>query len=625
MRERLAVMNPLVETYASHDSAPLMVRVALQSRGYPAVVLIVMLSMLLAFPALALADDEPTVTFSHESCASVEGFDLELSAPDGWTIYYTVDGSIPDETSPVYEGPIPIVDINANPNRLASAENVALMYYPPTYDYVPAASDVAKANVIRAVAIAPDGTRTPVVTHTYFIGDTYTNRYGDIMVAQIVVDPNDLLDYDTGILVLGAIYDEWAPTEEAQEIIAGERWDHLQANFTQKGRDWERPASIEIFDGSDVANVSSDCGVRLHGTYSRIYGQRGFNVYFRDAYGPEVLDYALFPDNLTTDSEVVDQYETFMFRNGGNECQYTKYQDVLIIDLSKGLDLTAQAHRPCVLFVNGEYWGLINLQEKYSGKSFEDRYGVAADDVVLIKDREVDIGEDEDIALYETLLSYANRDLSNEDVWREFCSQVDLESMVDYYAFECCICNIDCRNDKNQLLWRSRTADGSVPLADGRWRWVLYDSEYSMGQYYQRVTSASYPFVPHIIEVDPLFASAWENPNFRHMFLDRVMYLCGTDVNPERDRIAALMVAPPLALTPHARLSAESVVYAIDGYARAYRPYMEETCARFGENSMELYESETMRMKQFAYARPGCITASTWALVNEMDREQGLL
>lgn len=47
-----------------------------------------------------------------------------------------------------------------------------------------------------------------------------------------------------------------------------------------------------------------------------------------------------------------------------------------------------QEYRPCQLFLNGEYWGMYYLMEKYSAEYLENHYQVPASDILLIKDSE---------------------------------------------------------------------------------------------------------------------------------------------------------------------------------------------------------------------------------------------
>ena len=158
------------------------------------------------------------------------------------------------------------------------------------YDYVPEDSEVDKCTIIRAAAIAPDGTSSSVITNSYFVGNDMANKYKGATVASLVMDPNDLLDYNTGILALGAYYDEWRKTAEAKQIIQSKAYWNYEGNYTQSGKGWERQATMDYIDPS-TGNVefSAPMGVRLHGGASRMYGQKSFKFYMREEYGQKNL------------------------------------------------------------------------------------------------------------------------------------------------------------------------------------------------------------------------------------------------------------------------------------------------------------------------------------------------
>ena len=68
------------------------------------------------------------------------------------------------------------------------------------------------------------------------------------------------------------------------------------------------------------------------------------------------------------------------------------------MDLVPDRNFTIAASRKAVLFLNGEYWGPYLLSEKLTDQMLHDHYGVEKDQVILVKDGELEEGTDDDIA-----------------------------------------------------------------------------------------------------------------------------------------------------------------------------------------------------------------------------------
>ena len=91
--------------------------------------------------------------------------------------------------------------------------------------------------------------------------------------------------------------------------------------------------------------------------------------------------------------------------------------------------------------------------------------------------------------------------------------------MADYFAIECYISNSDFSPDSNVELWRTRTKGGEG-YSDGKWRFMLYDTDLSAGRYSKEETSADYDSIKANMKKHPLFAAAMKNEQFREQFRD---------------------------------------------------------------------------------------------------------
>ena len=477
------------------------------------------------------------VSFSKPSGAYDEAFELSMRAPEGYSIRYTTDGSTPTESSPLYSGPILISDADGQYNAMLSEQVISTMKNDGLYGiYVPDQSALAGATVIRARAFDEAGNATDTFQRTYFVGKSIAERYGGVAVASITTDPSNLFDYNTGIFASGAIYDQWKQTPEGQEALAtGSFWTAM-GNYSMRGDAWERPATIELFDGGDELSFSEDVGIRVKGGTSRASAQKSINVFFRKQYGDRELEYELFDSALTPSGETIGSYDSFTLRNGGTEATAgLKFRDSYLQSLLDGLDIATQSSRPCVVFLNGAFWGVYTLCEKYSDTMIANEYGVDKDNVVMIKDGLVEEGTEDDLELYEELMAFADRDFTQQETWDAFCQIVDVQSWSDYCAAEIYIGNADWFAERNCALWRTRDADGTS-YGDARWRWMLYDTEFSSAlvPHEGENVKAEYDHFAVAVRNNPLLAATLANPTFRQMFIDSMNTIANENLGYSR-------------------------------------------------------------------------------------------
>ena len=434
--------------------------------------LAVLFLMLLAVPALAAG---PELTFSLASGFYAYPMPLEMKCDQDAVIYYTLDGTAPDEDGQVYDGTLTLMWSNERKDMLTRATGITV-----GEDYLPK-DDYPTAHVVRAVAITPDGKRSQVVSGTYFIGYDRAELYGDTAVMLLVTDPEGLFDYNTGIYVKGRLFDEWA----AQQTGHYEGW-QATANFTQRGDEWERAVDV-TFLPAQGEGFSQQMGMRIKGGASRNSSQKSLRLIAREKYGEKNVDYAIYPDNVREeDGGVVEKYKSFTLRNGGNDADFARIRDPFIQNLATGLRFETAQNMPCIAFINGEYWGMYTLNEEYTDNYIQYHYGIDNKNVITVKVGQVDDGEEEDIWLFKEMFDYiTEEDMSDPAKYEKAAGLLDMGSFSDYCALQFYIANEDgVFQNNNWEMWRVREpeADGH-PYADGKWRMMLYDTDYSSGIY----------------------------------------------------------------------------------------------------------------------------------------------
>lgn len=488
--------------------------------------------------------NEPIVYFSAESGFYAGTLSLAMECPvEGAVIYYTLDGSIPDTNSAKYEEPLSLTNKSLTKNVLCTRKDLCV-----DSDFIPA-KPVTKANIIRAAAYLPDGTVTPVANGTYFVGLNREKLYGDVPVISLITEQSNMFDYETGILVLGKTYDDWIAENPDNKNEAG--W-KSKGNFSNKGREWERPVYMEYIDKNGKAVYSADMGIRIKGASTRTYLQKSFRLIAREEYGTKNIKYKLIPGNMRSDgTEELKKYKSFVLRSGGNDCDYTKLRDPLLQTLISKRNMETQQYTPCVVFLDGEYWGVYTLVEDYTDNYIENNYGIDNNNVVIVKCGEIEEGEEEDISLFYEMYDFiVGNDMTVAENYEKAKTMLDMQGFIEYCAFQLYIYNEDSIfKNNNWSLWRVREADNATAWSDGQWRMMLYDTEYSTGLYCGGSNfdtdniSELFETTPeeqkeNLTEYNPLemFRSLYKNAGFRQ---ELILTLCDIR-NYDFEKVAAV-------------------------------------------------------------------------------------
>ena len=463
--------------------------------------------------------EDCSLTFSCYTGVYEKEFKLTMTTDEAAEIFYTLDGSNPatSMTAQKYTGGITITRRDDAENVVSAVEPVRIagsFNYTSKNEFkceidAPEDSAVDKCTVVRAVAKLPNGVASEEVSATYFIGTMEEHIRGlkesceaagtSLAVISISANYDDFFNDKGGIYVKGKIFEGALRQYIAENggVWDGETARSLDANYKRKGRAWEKEVRVSFMectpDGLTEAFVQT-CGVRIQGNYSRSDLQKGLRLYAREEYGKKNFKYAVFgEDYVNSNGETMDKFKTLVLRNGGN-CAFTsKYNDTFWQSLVTELDCGTQKSRPCVVYLNGEYWGLYVLQEDYTDNHMENLYGVDNNAVVIYKgDAEAlelgykldagDIPEGEEESFYFKELFdffHKHKNLEADADYVEFCTLVDPQSVMDYFAVQCWINNKWDWPGKNWSMWKTITSDGvEDSYGDGRWRFLFYDMEF---------------------------------------------------------------------------------------------------------------------------------------------------
>jgi hypothetical protein len=546
--------------------------------------------------------------FSHTGGFYFEGFELTLSAiENGSEIFFTLDGSEPDMhntegTTYAYkniypqhpgdpfgefltgayksfsydQSPIQIYDRSEEADSMThkASSFFNFPYYFPD-------DPVYKGMVVRARSYRPGSIPSPVRTEVFFINPLGRERFS-LPVINISTNARNFFDYYDGIYNPGIDFDTWRLNNPDVNVTGGR-----PANYRRRGDEWEYRAHFAFFDeGNSFPNLSQNIGFRIHGGWSRAYPMKSLRIYARGSYGSTDLNYPFFPD------QDYNSYRRILLRNSGNEWSFTLFRDALIQRVVRHLNFETLAYRPAILLVNGEYWGIHNMRERYDKHYLERVFGVNPEKIDYLEGNAI-VKEGDNLHYLETLQYIQNNDITQNEHYEYILTRIDTENYIDYQIANIYAANSDWPGN-NIDYWRKRT-NTYIPNSpyghDGRWRWLAFDMDFGFA-YIHGTPSSNHNTLAFATEAgntdwpNPdwstfLLRNLLENETFRLQFINRFADLINTAFLP--DRINAL----------------------ITEFQERNQPEMPEHIHRWkNPESMNAWNFEINRMRSFINSRP---------------------
>lgn len=502
-------------------------------------------------------------TFSHSGGFYTTPFPLAIISPDPKAaIYYTVDGSDPDPNnlegrtfeyknsyqqepdqpegsflqeryqSYRYNGPIHIKSREAEPNRLSGKSST---YEASPSSYMPDAP-IFKGTPVRAMAVKPGAAPSRIVNATFFVHPDGAQRY-PLPIVAITVPERNLFGFEDGIYCAGKAFDEWRKAHPSESA----RGDG-PANWQERGVASEVMAGFEFFENGKSV-VQQNIGIRVQGQWSRGSPRKSLRLYSRARYDEkDSFDYPLFGELRSRGSSdtPVKSFSRLILRNSGTDHHAgSLYRDALMQALIAPWSVDVQAAIPVIHFINGEFWGLMNLRERPDHHYIANHYRVDPDDVaILTGDAEIKAGTDADQQHFQSIIDYVeSNDPADADTFAWIEERMDIENLISYFAAQIYYDNTDWPHN-NVILWRLRPGapDSDERRGhDGRWRWVLYDTDYGFDMFNQGSGNQNiYSVIHGKARPSTLFRRLLRNPNFQNAFINKLLDGLNSCFHPDR-------------------------------------------------------------------------------------------
>jgi len=481
-----------------------------------------------------------------------------LSTNPGAEIRYTLDGSEPTTNSPLYTAPFTFTNRAGTPNDLSMI--------PTAGGWLPPLGEVYKVHVVRARAFRTNALPSPTATATYAVDPLGRARY-PLPVVSLVTDRRNFFDPDIGIYVCGN-----APG----------------CNYAQAGDAWERPVHVEFFETNGLRALAQESGVRIHGNTSFGFPIKALRLHPLNQKGTEPFRYQIFPDLP------ICEFHRLLLRPSGHDHYLTMMRDGLMQGLVRELGLDLQGYRPAIVFLNGEFWGLHNIQEAYEKYYFANHHpGVDPDAIDYLEGYAPGaFAYEGDSAWFDQLIAFMQtHDLSQASNFAVVQAMMDVANYRDYKVAETFYYRWDIGN---QRVWRPRTPDG-------RLRWILFDCDVGFGGFWSQPPGAPWTFNMLAYNLEPNGPWTHYQPGNDHNAPPITFQLRALMTNPDFKRDFINRCADLMNTT----LSPARMTNFIHRMAAEIAPVMAEHCARWRYPADWITWSNNVEfLRQFALQRP---------------------
>lgn len=403
---------------------------------------------------------------------------------------------------------------------------------------------VSNTQVIKAIAVSTDTEllRSFMETNTYFINVTHT-----IPVISIAGDQVD-------------------------NLLGGDYWA-------------EPTGSFELFNNNLVLQDEAIGEFNKHGNDSWAYDQRGIDYITRDEFGYDNdIDNEIYATtNRNSFQRIILKAaasDNYPFEGGG-----AHIRDAFVQTLSQvgNLNLDERSYEPCVLYVNGQYWGVYEMREKVDDADFtKEYYDKDEYDIDFIQTWGGTWNAYGNYNSWDDIRTYIlNNDMSVDANYNYAVQYIDPLSLIDYLILNSYIVCADWLN-YNTAWWHS--TDNTV-----RWRYALWDMDASFGHYinFTGIPDQSPQADPCNIEVpdldDPeqhvdILMALSQNQQFRDLYINRYAELNNTT------------------------FSCDFMISLLDQLVARMQPEMPQHIARWG-GSMSEWNSNVQDIRDFIQTR----------------------
>ena len=427
--------------------------------------------------------------------------DTHIEVPVGARIRYTLNGDDPSGKSSVYTEPIRI----EMPKEGASV--------------VPLKAKIFYQDEVSGI-----------YSWTYVLGKNAAGEFS-LPVISITSGYRGLYSYESGILVDGI-------TKDMARAMG--RSAYSVGNAFQRGPDWIRSSHVTMFSPEGKLLFDQDAGLMISGGSSRVRKIKSFKI---TAGAPYDSQHERFRLNLFQDTEsdaysYVNEFKSLKLRT--TDINNRSFSAELGEELAKQSGYAGyQFSEPAILYLNGSFYSIVDLQPSISDSYLARRYSVPDSRFILkYKKTEKNVFDAFGIT------HYLKADLSVKENREALEKLVDMDDYLLYCAIQVLLNNTDWPGN-NFEAWRYYSAglDGNR-FTDGKVRFLMYDLDFIYSRDFVKEDERGNDEFVNLMENEyfasqSLFSNVMKVKRYRDRFVTIVTDLLNTSF--ESSSVKALM------------------------------------------------------------------------------------
>lgn len=353
-------------------------------------------------------------SFNYKAGFYSDSIKLEITSDEDCEIRFTTNGSEPTVSDSIYTKPL---DLNKNT--------------------VVRAISVKKIEIDSLDSLINDFhlVKSEPVSSTYFIGE----RDIKLPIVSLSVDSLYMFDEEYGIYVVG--------NGRYPQKYSG--WTDLP--YANYWGDEKRPVNIEFFDTAKNQQINQEIGIGIYGGYSRSYDKKSLKLNPSKIYGDNQFRYTLFKSKSNI------KIKSILLRSSGQDFFHSYMRDGFIASLVENdIDVDMQAYTPCVVYLNGNYFGLMNLRERHNEDYIYSNYGLDKDSIT------------QSLSHSSKFEKLKKCDINSDAAKMLIDSLFDVDEILNFTLTQIYCANTDW-GENNVTFWSRKNEE--------YWRTILYDTD----------------------------------------------------------------------------------------------------------------------------------------------------